>query len=216
VVAICLVAGCTKGGEVSDGSTATDRAAGLERELAQERRARQALVESSIQLNSMLNLPDLLNAIVGRALELLEAESGALLMHDEGTNELIFEVATGETGPTIKDLRMPADQGIAGWVLTNDEPVLVNDIANDPRFYDQVDRATGSSTRTLLAIPLKIRETPIGVVEVMNKTGEGGFTARDQELAMALAAQAAVAIDNARLYQKLADALVASRMSYRL
>ena len=125
-----------------------DRLAALERELAQERRARQALVASSIQLNSLVNLPDLLHAIVGRALELLDAESGALLMLDEGANELVFEVATGETGPSIKDLRMPADQGIAGWVLSHDEPALVNDIA--------------------------------------------------------------------RLYQKLADALVASRLSYRL
>ncbi len=193
-----------------------DRLAALERELAQERRARQALVASSIQLNSLVNLPDLLHAIVGRALELLDAESGALLMLDEGANELVFEVATGETGPSIKDLRMPADQGIAGWVLSHDEPALVNDIATDPRFYDRVDRASGSSTRNILAIPLKIRATPIGVVEVMNKIGADAFTARDQELAMALAAQAAVAIDNARLYQKLADALVASRLSYRL
>lgn len=215
-MAIVLGAVGARGNAVPDGNAADDREMALERELAQERRARQALVESSVQLNSLLNLPDLLTAIVGRALELLDAESGALLMLDEGTNELIFEVATGETAPSIKDLRMPADQGIAGWVLTHDAPALVNDIANDPRFYDRVDQASGSNTRTLLAIPLKIRETPIGVVEVMNKTGEGGFTARDQELALALAAQAAVAIDNARLYQKLADALVASRMSYRL
>ena len=199
-----------------DGSAAADHVAALEHELAEERRVRQALVESSIQLNSLLNLPELLNAIVGRAIELIDAESGALLLLDEGTNELTFEVATGETGPSIKGMRMPADQGIAGWVLTHDEPAIVNDIVGDPRFYDRVDQTSGFNTRTLLAIPLKIRETPIGVVEVMNKRGEDGFTARDQELALALAAQAAVAIDNARLYQKLADALVASRMSFRL
>ncbi len=202
--------------EGSNGSMAADRLAALERELAQERRARQALVISSIHLNSLLNLPDLLNAILAEAAELLDAESGTLMMLDEGTYELSFEVVTGLTAPAVQGLRIPADQGIAGWVLTNDEPAIVNDAATDPRFYGRVDETTGFTTRSLLAIPLKIRDAPIGVVEVMNKKGGGGFTAWDQELAEALAAQAAVAIDNARLYQKLADALVTSRMSYRL
>jgi Nif-specific regulatory protein len=202
--------------EGASGSVAGDRLAALERELAREQRARQALVASSIRLNSLLNLPDLLNEILAEALDLLGAESGALMLLDEGNYELTFEVATGMTASAVQDLRIPADQGIAGWVLTHDEPTIVNDAAADPRLYQQVDQATGFTTRSLLAVPLKIRDAPIGVVEVMNKKGEGGFTAWDQELAVALAAQAAVAFDNARLYQKLADALVASRMSYRL
>ena len=201
---------------MSNGELATDRVAALERELAQERRARQVLVESSIRLNSLLNLPELLNAIIGAATELLEAETSSLLMLDEATNELTFEVATGEPGESVREMRVPADQGIAGWVLKHDEPVVVNDAATDPRFYEQIDQASGFTTRSLLAVPLKIRDTPIGVVEVINKRGEAGFTDRDRDLALALAAQAAVAIDNARLYQRLADALVASRMSYRL
>jgi GAF domain-containing protein len=208
--------GSRKGDNVSNGEPATDRVAGLERELAQERRARQVLVESSIRLNSLLNLPELLNAIIGAATELLEAETSSLLMLDQASNELTFEVATGEPGESVREMRVPADQGIAGWVLQRDELVVVNDAASDPRFYDQIDQASGFTTRSLLAVPLKIRDTPIGVVEVINKRGEAGFTDRDRDLAQALAAQAAVAIDNARLYQRLADALVASRMSYRL
>ncbi len=201
---------------MSNGELATDRVAALERELAQERRARQVLVESSIRLNSLLNLPELLNAIIGAATELLEAETSSLLMLDEANYELTFEVATGEPGESVREMRVPADQGIAGWVLKHDEPVVIDDAATDPRFYDQIDQASGFTTRSLLAVPLKIRDTPIGVVEIINKRGEAGFTERDRDLALALAAQAAVAIDNARLYQRLADALVASRMSYRL
>ena len=138
------------------------------------------------------------------------------MLLDEGTFELTFAVATGEPGESVKELRVPADQGIAGWVLEHDEPLIVNDVAADPRFYAEIDQASGFTTRSLLAVPLTIRETQIGVVEVINKQGEGGFSARDQDLATALAAQAAVAIDNARLYQQLADALVAARMSYHL
>lgn len=188
----------------------------LERELSEERRARQALVEASVRLNSLLNLPELLNAIMASASELLGAETSSLLLLDEETNELTFEVATGEAGAGVRELRVPADRGIAGWVLRNDEPAVVDDVATDARFYGEIDQSSGFSTRSMLAVPLKIRDKAIGVVEVINKQGDGRFTDRDRDLAVALAAQAAVAIDNARLYQKLADAVVESRMSYRL
>lgn len=190
--------------------------ASLEEELAAERRARQALVETSVRLNSLLNLPELLNAIMASAAELLDAETSSLMMLDEATNEFTFEVATGESGEEVKQLRVPADQGIAGWVLRHNQPAVVDDVRSDPRFYGQIDQSSGFQTRSLLAVPLRIRDQTIGVVEVINKRGDRPFTGRDQELAAALAAQAAVAIDNARLYQKLADALVESRLSYRL
>ena len=83
--------------------------------------------------------------------------------------------------------------------------------ASSPR----MDEATGFETRNILALPLKVRDRTVGVVEVINKK-EGAFTEDDQELARALANQAAIAIDNAQLYAKLADAVVTSRMSYRL
>lgn len=184
--------------------------------MAAERRARQALVESSVRLNSTLNLPDLLHAIMDTATDLLDAETSSLLMLDEATNELSFEVATGEAGEGVKELRVPADRGIAGWVLREDAPAIVNDVGGDTRFYENIDRTSGFTTRSMLAIPLKIRDHAIGVMEVINKRDAAGFSERDQDIATALSAQAAVAIDNVRLYQRLADALVESRMSYRL
>lgn len=188
----------------------------LERELAEERRARQILVESSVRLNSLLNLPELLGAIIESATGLLDAETSSLLLLDEETNELTFEVATGDAGENLREMRVPADRGIAGWVLARNEPALIADVAGDERFYGQIDRSSGFQTRSMVAVPLAIRERPIGVIEVINKRGGAKFTARDRELALAFAAQAAVAIDNARLYRQLADAVVESRMSYRL
>ena len=193
-----------------------NRVEDLERELAEERRARQALVETSVRLNSLLNLPELLQTIMASAADLLGAETSSLMLLDEETNELTFEVATGEAGQEVKQLRVPADQGIAGWVLQHREPAVVGDVATDPRFYGRIDQSSGFQTRSMLAVPLSIRDKAIGVVEVINKQDGEQFDARDQDIATALAAQAAVAIDNARLYQKLADALVESRMSYRL
>jgi GAF domain-containing protein len=191
-----------------------DRIATLERELAEERRARQALAVSSVLLNSLLNLPELLRAIMGSTTELLQSETSSLMLLDEDTNELTFEVATGDAGAGVEELRVPADQGIAGWVLQQNQPVIVNDVAGDPRFYERIDQTTGFTTRSMLAVPLKLRDRTIGVIEVINKKGGAKFSERDQEIATALAAQAAVAIENARLYQKLADAVVEARMSY--
>ena len=194
---------------------AQDQIALLQQELAAERHAREALVETSVKLNSLLNLPELLNAIMDSATRLLDAETSSLLLLNETTGELTFAVATGVPGEQVKELRIPANQGIAGWVLQHDELVVVNDVTQDQRFYSNVDQQSGFITRSLLAAPLKIRGKMIGVVEVINKHNGTTFGDRARDIATALAALAAVAIDNASLYQKLADALVESRMSYR-
>jgi len=190
--------------------------AALQSELAGEQRARRALVEASVRLNSLLNLPDLLKATMTSAAELLNSETSALLLLDEETNELVFEAAAGGPGEGVREMRVPSGQGIAGEVLQSGKAVIVEDAANDPRVYKAIDQATGFTTRSILAVPLSLRDRAIGVVEILNKKGNARFDERDQDLARALAAQAAVAIENARLYKKLADAVVESRMSYRL
>ncbi len=183
------------------------RIAALEQELAEERRARQLLGEMSVRLGSLLNMPELLDAIMQTAAELLDAETSSLMLLDEKTNQLTFEVVTNEPGKTIKPLRVRADRGIAGWVLQHNEIAVVHDVENDPRFYRKIDIASGFSTRSMLAVPLRVGARAIGVVEVINKRDNRHFSARDQELAVALSALAAVAIHNIRLHQKLADVL---------
>ena len=194
----------------------SDRETMLERELEAERSARRALVDASVSLNSLLSLPELLAAIMKTATGLMGAETSSILLLDEATNELTFEVATGDPAAEVAQMRVPGDRGVAGWVLKNKTAAVVNDVQKDERFYGQIDRASGFTTRSMLAVPLAIRGRVIGVVEMINKRDGGGFTDRDQEVASAFAAQAAVAIENARLYLKLADALVESRRSYRL
>ncbi len=188
----------------------------LKRDLTEERRIRRALIDSSVRLSSMFNLPQLLQTIMNTAADLLEAETASLLMYDPTTHELTFEVAVGETEKQIKSLRMSGDAGIAGWVLKHQKPTIVDKAQNDPHFSDVIDRALGFVTRSVLAVPLTVRDRMIGVIEVINKKGKTGFNERDLEVAGAFAAQAAVAIDNAHLYEKLADTVVQSRLSYRL
>jgi len=194
----------------------SERPGRLQADLDAERRARQALVDASVRLNSVLSLPELLTDTLETATRLLDAETSSLLLLDEATNELSFVTVAGEPGQGVQEFRVPADRGIGGWVLQKGEAVIVEDAAADPRFYPELDRATGFRTRSLLAVPLKSRDRTIGVVEVINKRNGEAFDARDQDLATALASLAAVALENARLYRKLADAVVESRMSYRL
>jgi signal transduction histidine kinase len=97
------------------------------------------------------------------------------------------------------------DSGIAGWVATHGEPAIVNDVTQDERFSREVDARTGFLTQSVICVPLQIRKRTIGVLEVLNKISEEGFTEDDLRLLSTLAAQAAVAIENARLYRNLRE-----------
>jgi GAF domain-containing protein len=174
------------------------------------------LIQVTTMLNSTLNLSDLLQLIMTSAAHLLHAETSSLMLVDEETGEMTFEVATGEPGQEVVKYRVPPGQGIAGWVVQNAQPLIIDNPAEDERFYDRLDKATGFETRNMLAVPLQVKDRVIGVVEVINKMDAPGFTQKDMELAVALTNQASVAIDNTRMYARLADAVVTSRLSYRL
>ena len=171
------------------------------------------LIAVATQLNSTLNLDELLELIIASAAELLEARGGSLLLLDEEAGELVFKVATAD--PELVGQRIPADAGIAGQAVRDQSPITITDTATDNRVNRQVDQATGTVTESLVAAPLVVKDRAIGVIEVMNKRA-GTFDDADEELAVALASLAAVAIDNASMYASLADAVVAARMSYRL
>jgi GAF domain-containing protein len=191
--------------------------AGLRRRLDAHDGALARIIEITASLNSTLKLETLLDLVMTSAAELLDAEASSLLLVDEDTGELVFKVLARDDEEHLSGRRLPPGRGIAGWVVDNGEPVVISNPGTDPRFYAGIDEATGVRTRSLLAVPLEVRSTVIGVVEVTNKRGDGaGFTEQDVALAVALAHQAAIAIDNARLYAQLADAVVTARISYRL
>ena len=190
--------------------------AALRQQLQDEVGTLKRLIELTTMLNSTLNLGDLLRLIMTDAAELLRAETSLLALVDEETGEMIFEVATGTAAQEIVKHRNPPGRGITGWVVQNAQPALVDNPAEDPRFYREIDRATGLETRNILVVPLRVKDKVIGATAVINKLDAPSFSQKDLELAEALASQAAVAIDNARLYAGLTDALVTSRLSYRL
>lgn len=174
------------------------------------------LIDVATSLSSTLNSDELLQLILSAAADLLDAETSSLFLYDEATNELKIEVATGAAGAQVVEQRIPADQGIAGWVLTNREAAVVEDPSKDERFFGDVAASIGFETRNLIAMPLLVKDRAIGVVEVINKKGAEAFSELDVDLGTALASLAAVALDNASMYARLAEAVVTARMSYRL
>ncbi len=163
------------------------------------------LQEIGIQINSTLRLKDLLNLIMALSKETLKAEASSLMLLDEKNNELTFEVALGEKGDIIKKFKIPLGEGIAGWVAMTGDSLIVNDVEKDFRFAKKYDSATSFKTKSILCVPLKTKEKIIGVIEVINKTEDDYFDENDLNLLQAIANEAAIAIENAQLYQNLKD-----------
>src|SRR5436305_4292034 len=120
---------------MADEAELTKQVEELQRQLQEEVGTLNRLIQVTTMLNSTLNLKDLLQLIMTSAADLLHAETSSLMLVDEETNELTFEVATGESGQEIVKYRVPPGQGIAGWVVQNAQPLIVEDPGNDPRFY---------------------------------------------------------------------------------
>ncbi|MGQ9502700.1 MAG: GAF domain-containing sensor histidine kinase [Anaerolineae bacterium] len=156
-------------------------------------------------LVSDVSLDELLEEILRSAVSIVKASAGALLLLDKTTDELVFEVIEGGAGSSLKKTRMPADKGIAGWVATHGEPLIVHDVTQDERFYSRISLEFDFPAHSILCVPLIVRGNVIGVLEVLNKANNAKFMAEDRDLLTILAAQSAVAIENARLYQNLRE-----------
>jgi signal transduction histidine kinase len=160
------------------------------------------LIEISRSLNSTLNLRPLLHQIVLAAQEITDTEACSILLLDRKSGQLYFEEATNLPG--VHSIVVPTEGSVAGWVVRTGEPLVVADAQNDPRFdfSSKADAQSTFTTRSILAAPLKSRENVIGVLEAINKARGAEFTRRDIELLSVLGDQAAVAVQNAMLFQQ--------------
>jgi diguanylate cyclase (GGDEF)-like protein len=154
-------------------------------------------------LTSSLQLDQVLRTIMEKIDEFLRPDNWSLLLLDEAKQELYFELAVGRASQALKDVRVKMGQGIAGWVAQNGEAVVVPDTSKDTRFFGQVDEKTKMDTRSIVAVPVKFRETCLGVIELINCIGPEGFDPRDLKLLEALSDFAAIALENARHVKKI-------------
>src|SRR5512143_1603598 len=159
------------------------------------------LIEIARDLASTLDLDVLLERIVRAAAEVVRSESASILLYDNLTRQLYFQVATNADEPTNRGLAVPLEGSVAGWIVLNRKSVRVPDAQADRRFPSAVDRVTGAPARSLLGVPLITKNKVVGVLEALNKQ-HGKFTEGDESVLSVLGAQAAVAIENARLFQQ--------------
>ncbi|MHC1728618.1 MAG: PP2C family protein-serine/threonine phosphatase [Syntrophobacteraceae bacterium] len=155
-------------------------------------------------INSSLKLDEVLENIMTTSRSILKADACSLMLVDEKSDELVFEVAQGPVADKLKSgLRIKRGQGIAGHVFDTGEPLLIEDAYSDPRFNKEFDRQTGYRTRTILCVPLKIKDRVIGVSQVINRQDGISFSGEDEETLSLLCANAAIAVENARLHQEI-------------
>jgi signal transduction histidine kinase len=159
------------------------------------------LIDIARDLASTLDLDILLSRIVHAAAEISGAEAASILLYDDTSRQLYFQVSTNLDESTRRGLIVPLEGSIAGWIVTNRKPVRVSNVHEDSRFYSDVEETTGFSTESILGIPLVTKNKIVGVLEALNKH-EGKFSDSDESMLLVLGAQAAVAIENARLFQQ--------------
>jgi signal transduction histidine kinase/putative methionine-R-sulfoxide reductase with GAF domain len=176
------------------------RLAEAEASLAREMRVSKALRDVGTALGTTLDLDQLLELILDKITEALEADRATLYLLDETNDELVSRIAQGDD---VRSIRLKIGHGIAGHVARTGKPMHVRDAYKDPRFSPEWDMLSGYRTRSILAAPMKnhLGKT-IGVVQVLNKK-EGEFTEDDSDILAALATQAAVSIDNSRLFMSV-------------
>ncbi len=178
-----------------------------------EVRARQlgTLNQIAGTLAATLDINPLMQRILTSALELLDCEAGSLVLVDEGTGDLTFKVTAGPEASTLAGRRLPPGTGLLGEAIDRGAPLLVQD-AREVELGQERQALLGDfEPKSLMIIPLQVKDRIIGALEVWNKRSGVAFNADDQALLAAFAAQAAVAVENARLYT-LTDQALAARV----
>lgn len=171
-------------------------------------RARLAQVGAAGALSAPTEHRELLEQLVQTAMHVLDARAGSLYLIDEARNELIFEVAQGERATSLVGQRLPLGQGLAGFVAATGQSIAVADVQKDPRWGRHVAEAVGYQPRSMLAMPLMLRDRVTGVLQLLDRSGGEAFNAADMATLSLFAQQAAVAIALSRNLSSLSTLLV--------
>jgi diguanylate cyclase (GGDEF)-like protein len=162
----------------------------------------ETMVELGKALTATLDQGEVLNAVMISVCQTIKASSWSLLLLDERSQELVFEVVVSPAAERQKGKRLPAGQGVAGWVATHGQSLLLPDVQQDERFCGDYAQKSAMTTRSIACVPLKSADCIIGVIELINPFDEG-FVDEDLLLLATIADFAAIAIENARNYQRL-------------
>ncbi len=167
-------------------------------------------LETFVEINALINsnytdATSLLTKILESATRLTEGEASSLLLINKDTGRLHFEIALGPKGSEVKNFSLKPGEGIAGWVALHNRSLIQNSVEDDPRYFADVSKSVGFPTTSLLAVPMRVRDTCVGVIEILNKKSGKFFSDEDLLWLEVFATQSAIAIENARYYSKAQD-----------
>lgn len=181
----------------------TDRVQ-VEETLQQRNRELELLNRASQVLSSILDLDQVLGTVLEEVRHLLGVVASSIWLVDPETDELVCRQAAGPRSEMVRDWRLAMGEGIAGWVVRHGESVVVPDTRADERYYPGVEQQMGIPLRSMISVPLWVKERVIGALQVLD-AGTGRFDTEDLALVEPLAASAAIAIENARLHKEVLD-----------
>jgi len=137
----------------------------------------------------------LLQSVVDVARAIFGAKASSILLLDEEADELVFEAVAGEGEESLVGTRFPSSTGIAGWTLVTRQPLVIEDLTNDPRHARAVAEGTGYVPNGIMSVPLLAEERALGVLQVLDRPQRPGFSLQEMELLGLFANQAAIAVD---------------------
>lgn len=164
-----------------------------------------AILRSASLINSSLDIEDVLDRAMKWAEEFMNAEASSVYQLDEKKQEIFVRLARGEKKDPIRRITLKVGEGVAGHVVQTGKPMVIQDVSTEKRFSDKFDKITGFTTRSMLCVPLLLRNATIGALQVINKKTGEPFSRADLELLYAIAQHVAIAMENAMLYKRLEE-----------
>ena len=169
-------------------------------------------LETLIEINTLINsnytdAKGLLTQILESATRLTEGEASSLLLVNPENRKLYFEIALGSKGSDVKKFSLNMGEGIAGWVAQHNTSLIVNDVEKDERFFNGISKQIGYATTSILAVPMRVKDHCVGVIELINKRNGKKFNNDDLFWIETFANQAALAIQNAKSYERVEQEL---------
>jgi len=161
-----------------------------------------SMIEIGKALTSSLDIHAILETIMRQVERLIKPKTWSLLLVERESGDLIFEIAVSTVSEQLKGVRLERGKGIAGWVAEHGQPLLIPDVSKDGRFAEHFDQKLLFTTRSIVCVPMKIKEQVIGVIELINSYKDVDFDESDILLISAIADFAAIALENARNYKR--------------
>ena len=180
------------------------------------RREVATILRSSALINSSLDIEQVLDNAMKWAEEFMGAEASTVYELEDRSNELVVRLARGEKKRPVERITLKVGEGIAGTVVKTGKPMVIQDVSQENKFTDKIDRITGFQTKSAICVPLLLRNRPMGALQVINKKSGEPFNRSDLEILFAIAQHVSMAMENANLYRRLEESFAVTTQELRI